>query len=288
LFDGGIDIKAGQYPTPIGLETIDPSTNPFYSHSYIFAFGLPFKHTGALTVSHVSSLLDVYLGIDTGVNTSFGTGGSDPGDNNGAIAFLGGVNLTMMGGNLTVLALTHIGPENPSRTFPAGYNVNGYYRYLSDIVLTYKATDSLTFITDLNWIRDDAAVGTAPGKVANAFGIAQYAAYALSDTVTLNARAEVYRDDNNLFVAAFPTNNGFDLVQQGFPTTVITAPGSNEVYGEITMGLTYKPADLPAPLSGLMLRPEVRYDRSLTSNKVYNGGASAGAVTISSDVVLTF
>ena len=49
LFAGGIDLKAGQYSTPIGFETIDPSTNPFYSHSYIFQFGLPFKHTGILT-----------------------------------------------------------------------------------------------------------------------------------------------------------------------------------------------------------------------------------------------
>ena len=48
ITDGGIDLKVGQYPTPLGYETIDPSTNPFYSHSYIFQFGLPFKHTGAL------------------------------------------------------------------------------------------------------------------------------------------------------------------------------------------------------------------------------------------------
>jgi len=28
---GGMDLKVGQYPTPLGYETIDPSTNPFYS-----------------------------------------------------------------------------------------------------------------------------------------------------------------------------------------------------------------------------------------------------------------
>ena len=54
---GGIDLKVGQYPTPLGYETIDPSTNPFYSHSYIFQFGLPFKHTGALAVTHVNDVL---------------------------------------------------------------------------------------------------------------------------------------------------------------------------------------------------------------------------------------
>jgi hypothetical protein len=65
LTDGGIDLKVGQYPTPLGYETIDPSTNPFYSHSYIFQFGLPFKHTGALATTHVNDVLDIYSGIDT-------------------------------------------------------------------------------------------------------------------------------------------------------------------------------------------------------------------------------
>ena len=67
LTEGGIDLKVGQYPTPLGYETIDPSTNPFYSHSYIFQFGLPFKHTGALTTTHVNSMLDIYAGADTGI-----------------------------------------------------------------------------------------------------------------------------------------------------------------------------------------------------------------------------
>ena len=75
LTDGGIDLKVGQYPTPLGYETIDPSTNPFYSHSYIFQFGLPFKHTGALATTHVNDVLDIYSGIDTGTNTTFGTAG---------------------------------------------------------------------------------------------------------------------------------------------------------------------------------------------------------------------
>ncbi len=289
LFDGGIDIKAGQYSTPLGFETIDPSTNPFYSHSYIFNFGLPFKHTGILTTSHVSGLLDVYLGIDTGVNTSFGTGGSDPGDNNGAVAFLGGVNLTMMDGGLTVLALTHIGPENASRAWAFNKNVNGYYRYLNDVVVTYKATDALTLVTELNWIRDDAAVGTAPGKTANAFGVAQYAAYTLSDTMTLNGRAEIYRDDHNLFVSAYATNSGPDLAQQGISALGVTAaPGGSTTFGALTLGVTYKPADLPAPISGLLVRPEIRYDQALTNNKPYNGGKDSGSFTVASDVVLTF
>jgi hypothetical protein len=287
LFSGGVDLKAGQYPTPLGFETIDPSTNPFYSHSYIFSFGLPFKHTGFLTTSHVSSLLDVYLGLDTGSNTTFGP----LGENNSAIAFLGGANLTMMGGNLTVLALTHIGPENASRDLsPAGFNADGYYRYYNDIVITYKATTALTLTTEFNWVRDDfGATGFATGRPSpsNGFGAAQYASYTVSDTLTFNARGEVYRDDNNFFVAGFGANNGFDQFQKGFATPITTALHAT-TYGEITLGVTYKPAGLPPVISGLLIRPEIRYDHDFGNAKAFNSNQDNGSFTIASDIVLTF
>ena len=211
LTEGGIDLKVGQYPTPLGYETIDPSTNPFYSHSYIFQFGLPFKHTGALTVTHVNSMLDVYGGIDTGTNTTFGP----LGDNNGAVGGIGGFALNLMEGNLTILALTHFGPEQATRLLsPLGVNANGSWRYFNDVLVTYKATDKLTLVTEFNWVRDGFG---ATGKPANGFGAAQYAAYALTDTLTLNGRAEYWRDDHNFFVASFPANNSFVQLQQGLP-----------------------------------------------------------------------
>jgi hypothetical protein len=285
LFDGGVDLKAGQYSTPLGYETIDPSTNPFYSHSYIFNFGIPLKHTGALTISHVNSMLDAYLGVDTGVNTTFGP----LGDNNGAVAFLGGVNLTLMEGNLTVLALTHLGPENATRALsPIGFNANGYFRYLNDVVITYKATPTLTFVTELNWIRDDfdgIGVSGTP-KTANAFGIAQYVSYTLSDTITLNGRAEVYRDDNNFFVASFQNAGSFVTAEQGF--TVGAGALHATTYGALTAGVTYKPSGLPDVVSGLLIRPEVRWDTDLGGNKAFNSNKDNSSFTLASDFVLTF
>ncbi len=62
-------------------------------------------------MTHVNSMLDIYAGADTGTNTTFGP----LGDNNGAIGGIGGFNLTFLDGNLTILALTHFGPEQPTR-----------------------------------------------------------------------------------------------------------------------------------------------------------------------------
>ena len=168
LTAGGIDAKLGQFASPLGYETIDPSGSPFYSHSYIFNFGVPFVQAGLLTVTHATPTVDVYLGVDRGENTSFGAA-----DNNSSAAATFGFALNLLGGNLTLQALSHVGPENPSRTVP-GANAN--YRYLNDLVVTYKATPKLSFTTELNLARDD-------GFRANAFGVAQYASYNLTDTL---------------------------------------------------------------------------------------------------------
>ena len=59
----------------------------------------------------------------------------------------------------------------------------------------------------------------------NGFGAAQYVSYALTETIALHARAELWRDDNNVFVAAFPGTRLFIPFQRGFPVAVNFAPG---------------------------------------------------------------
>ncbi len=279
LFDGGIDVKAGLFPTPLGFETIDPSTNPFYTHSYIFNFGLPLLSFGGLAVAHVSPMVDIYLGADSGANTTVGWG-----DQNTAGAGTAGIGLNLLDGNLTVLALTHFGPENPSILVP---NADGYYRFFNDILVTYKASDALSFTTELNLIRDDFGFGN--GAV-NAFGAAQYVSYALNENVTLNGRAEIYRDDSGFFVAGFRGVHDFVNLQLGRPAPGVVGVGP-ATYSEFTLGLTWKPT-LPDALNGIvsnfMIRPEIRWDQTLTNTKAYNNGQDRGAFTFATDFVLNF
>src|SRR5437868_13546411 len=148
ISEGGLDLKLGKFVTLEGAETIDPRTNFFYSHTYIFNFGIPFNHTGALATFHASKLLDLYSGITQGVNTSIE-------DNNDSPAFHGGVGLNLLDGKLTALVSTHIGPETP--------NDDRHNRYLNDLTITAKAAKNLTSITDLNFIYDDAADATGLG-----------------------------------------------------------------------------------------------------------------------------
>ena len=274
VFANGLTIKAGIYPTPLGVEMIDPKTNAFYSHSYIFNYGLPFKHTGVLATAHVSDFLDIYGGIDSGTNTAVGYG---TGDNNNQPAGIAGIGLNMDGGKLVFLALTHMGPEDSKRNSPFA---NSAIRYYNDISLVWKTTKLLTFTTEINYVKES-------GFRAEAYGIAQYASYTLSDTITLNGRAEVFRDNKNFFVSNPRGNFDYANGQRGTLANFLTALKAT-TYGELTAGLTYKPAGVPAQLATLLFRPELRYDRALNNSRAFNDGTGRGAFTLATDVVFGF
>jgi hypothetical protein len=270
LAKGGMEIKVGQYVTLEGAEVIDPRGDFFYSHSYIFFFGIPFKHTGILTTTHVNDTLDIYAGADTGVNTTFGPQG-DPNDSG---AFHGGFGLHLLNGNLNILASTHIGPENPHN--------NQDIRYLNDITAVWKLGDKLTSITDFNYIHDDISGGQDGG------GIAQYFTYAFNDWLSAAIRAEFWRDVQGFWVAAFPCNTCFVNFEKGNPDGIALGAGP-ATYTELTLGLNVKPFHSASykPLAGLLFRPEVRWDHSFETN-AFNDFTDDNQFTVASDFVLVF
>jgi hypothetical protein len=264
---GGFDLKLGKFVTLEGAETIDPRTNFFYSHSYIFNFGIPFNHTGALGTLHAAKWLDLYAGITRGVNTSID-------DNNDNPSFHGGIGLNLLDGKLTVLASTSIGPETP--------NDNHDQRYLNCITTTWKITDKLTSITDLNYAHD-------AGADADAYGLAQYFTYAINSWITAGVRGEVFSDQKGFYVVSFADNHDPMRALDGEPTIdPRTVGGGQTTYGAITAGFNFKPT-VPKPLAGLAIRPEVRYDHVLDSQTApFNDSSDRGQFTAGVDVILTF
>ena len=266
---GGLDIKGGKFVTLEGAETIDPRPNVFYSHSYIFNFGLPLNHSGVLTTFHPTKGLDLYAGLTRGVNTATT-------DNNSSVAFDGGVGLAFLDGKLTALATTHIGPENP--------HDNHDQRYLNDLVVTWKATDKLTAILEGNYTADESVPGGA-----RAYGAAGYLVYAVNDWLLLGLREEVFRDNTGFFVGSFAANDNFIDIERGKtnnidPRTFFSAGTFNEV----TVGATFKLPFLKRP-GGLMIRPELRYDAALSSNTTpYSNRDSSHQFTAGIDAIFTF
>jgi outer membrane receptor protein involved in Fe transport len=274
LTNRGIDVQAGLFPTPMGHEAIDPTRNFFYSHSYIFDFGLPRKHAGVLTTTHVNSVLDIYAGYTTGVNASLGAGG---GFNDKQPHVIGGFGLNFP--SLTIVALTHIGPEDPAGSLPAGVSIHDQRRYINDVVATWNVSDKLTSVTELNYVRDD-------GYKADGGGIAETLTYPLGPRLTAGVRAEVWRDAQGRFVAGYPGNLDYINAEEGFPNHAY-GPGP-ETYGEVTVGLNIKPDGLPGMIQGLTIRPEVRYDRGLAGAPAFGGRplTAKDQVTFGADVVV--
>ena len=262
----GVDLKVGKFVTLEGAETIDPRTDAFYSHTYIFNFGIPFNHTGALFTVHTTSWLDLIAGVTRGVNMSID-------DNNDSAAFHGGVGLNFNEGKIVVLASTHIGPETP--------NNNHDLRYLNDAAITWKITDKFTSITDLNYARDD-------GADADAYGVAQYFTYAINDKITAKIRGEIWRDDKGFYVASFADPHDPMRALQGNPTIdPRTVGGGRTTYGALTVGVDIKPT-VPKPLTGLTIRPEVRVDHSFSDTHPFNDSKDETMFTAAVDAILTF
>jgi hypothetical protein len=264
--EGGVDLKLGKFVTLEGAETIDPRTNPFYSHTYIFNFGIPFNHTGALFTLYATKWLNLVAGVTRGVNTSID-------DNNDALAFHGGIGLHLNEEKFVVSAATHIGPETTGN--------NHDLRYLNTITATWKITDKLTSITDINYTHDDAAD-------ASAYGVAQYLTYAINDKITAKIRGELWRDDKGFYAAQFADPRDPLRALGGEPTIdPRTVGGGRTTYGALTIGLDIKPP-VPKPLAALTIRPELRVDHSFSDTRPFNDSSDDTMFTAAIDVIVSF
>ena len=55
----------------------------------------------------------------------------------------------------------------------------------------------------------------------------------------------------------------------------------------MTLSVTWKP-ELSAPVTGRLIRPDVRWDHAFTNNHPFNAQTTNNAVTLGIDAVLTF
>jgi len=246
----GLTVEGGKFDTLVGYEVIDAPSNPFFSHSYIFAEE-PFTQTGLIATYNLTD--------PNGPTPLTVTGGMSRGwdqateDTNGDVDIMGQLKYVVT--NKYSLQFTGItGNEQPSGTTDG-------WRTILDFVGTWTYSDQLTLSANglFGWQAQDANPLAGPGAVGGTgvwYGAAAYAKYVLSDYVTLNARAEWFDD-----------NDG------GAPTQLAGGPNvgvPNQFY-EVTLGVSIKPLPHDAMLSGLTIRPEGRWDYS--DHAAFNGGA---------------
>jgi hypothetical protein len=172
----GLQIRAGKFVTLVGQETINPTGNLFYSHSYLFLYG-PFTHLGAYATYGLNDALTIDVGFSRGWEQGFED------NNHDAIDVFGRVSWTI--NPKSKLLVTAIGgPERAGET--------GDYRYLLDVVYNTQLSDqlSLSVNADIGWEEN----GGINGDDATWYGVAGYLSYKVSDMISVNARGEWFED----------------------------------------------------------------------------------------------
>ncbi len=274
LTEGGLDVKFGRWYTLHGYEVVPAIGRPLLSVPYMFTFGQPFTHWGAMTTLHVNDKLNLYNGT---------TNGWDRFQNaNYKWGYMGGFSWTFGEedkGNLTTIwsfgpnqfpnflgETTSITPTGSTPVpFLAGRKNLGYannYRTLFTTVLSWQWTDKLTQVVESDQAFENNVPGIGPGGTSQnaewySFGNWFLYDFFENDKLVGVWRSEVFRDD--------------DGVRTGFATN----------FAEMTLGLIYKPQPW------LWFRPEARYDWARNA-KPYNGGVSGSQFTLGFDVIFLF
>jgi hypothetical protein len=260
----GLKIRAGKFVTLLGYETIDPRTNPFYSHSYLFS-AVPFTHLGVLGTYAINDQWAITTGITRGWDIAFE-------DNNGcAVDVLGQIAYTP-NKQLAFYLNYSVGPENVGDS--------SHYRTAIDPVITWQVTDQLKLGAEFLYVYDGGVNAFAPSGVSHGYGdvwgAALYASYKINDYVTANGRFE----KAHAYVGSFA---GLDN-SSSFATTGVS---STNVY-EATLGVTITPLPTDPIGKGLSIRPEIRYDWSEDNVFISGNRTFQDQLTFGADVIFTF
>jgi hypothetical protein len=221
----GVELKAGKFADLLGVETINPTNNVFYTHSYIFSYGTPFTQTGVLGTINLPDQTSatessgLTFGITRGWNQS-----TD--DNNGVPD--GYFSFTHKGDMLSYAFNFSYGPQG---VLPYGPSDNHDWWEVPEANVTFKPNS--------DWIiTADGLIGNA-AHLATWTGFAGYVTYLLDPHCSLNFRGEYYHDGHG----------------------VTTGVGGQDAdYGEITGGVGITPLPNDEWFGGLEVRPELRYD----------------------------
>ena len=218
---GPLTVIGGRFLTLAGAESENPSLDTNFSRSLVY-FAEPITHTGVRATYAATDTLSVIVGVNDGWNTTSTSYGSKTGE----FALLYTPNKIA-----SVTAQAYVG-KDPS------YNAT---RALVDIVATYNATSSLSFVLNYCWgEQEQQPVLGADLPSLDWDALAGYVNYAFNSQWRVSLRGEFLDDKGGV---------------------VTTTPQKIEE-GTITVGYS--------PVKSFELRLEGRYDTSNEATFIYN------------------
>jgi len=177
----GLTVDVGKFVTHMGNEVIVSQSNWNYSRSYLFAYAIPYYHTGVRLTYPVMSNLTAALHIVNGWNSVI--------DNNKFLSL--GATLNYSPTSTTSLVFNGIwGHENLTA-------IENGDRDVYDFILTQQMSDAFQVAVNVDYGQAGTILGLALWK-----GVAVYERYGLNTKSALALREEVYYDPTDYTTGA--------------------------------------------------------------------------------------
>ena len=245
----GLKVRVGKFASPIGYETVVPTGNDLFSHTFSFGYGVPFTHVGVTLSTALTDKLSVTGGITRGWDVATE-------DNNDTIDFLG--QLAYKPSDDQTIAFNFlIGPDQPDN--------NTDYRAIFDFQYIRQVNDNLKFVFNAIYAWEQNSESSVSGSDAQWFAATVYGGLKLSDNVSLNGRIEYFNDQDGARLTG--------------------GVGGTSLY-DATIGLAIRPFPNDKYGAGLVIRPELRLDYS--EKRYFDGGTDRIQTSAAIDAVYQF
>src|SRR6266542_322789 len=189
----GLTVDVGKFVTPHGAEVIETKDNFNYSRSFLFAYAIPYYHTGVRAKYSFNDKASLTGFLVNGWNNFT--------DNNGGKTY--GVSLGLTPTKRLAITQNYMaGPEQP--------NDNEHWRHLSDTVVTYLASDKLTLMGNFDYGKDTLSSGTTGYWT----GFAGYLRYAFTNRLAFAPRFEIFDDHDGFTTGTAHTLKSLTLTQE--------------------------------------------------------------------------
>jgi hypothetical protein len=179
----GLTVDAGKFVTHLGNEVIESKDNWNYSRSLLFAWAIPYYHTGVRFSYPIAENLGACVHIVNGWNS--GT------DNNDFKTIGATLNWTVSPSTGIVLnaidGFEHLTPIESGK------------RSVYDVIVTQKLSDVFTLAVNADYGEAKTDLGRALWK-----GVAVYGRYAVTDKAAIAIRGEIF-DDPQGYATGFGT-----------------------------------------------------------------------------------
>jgi len=218
----GLRLDLGKFATHIGAESIESIKNRDFSHTYAYTYAIPFQDTGLRANYNWSSSLYTELYVLRGWNVTT--------DNNGRLSY--GLTVGWTPSSRWSINANYLGGPERNKD-------DRDRRDLGDFTFTYQATPTFQAALGMDIGRDANAVAPPSNQIHDATwkGAVLYLRKSIADRYFPTLRLEVYHDPD------------------GFTTGVAQTVRAVTLSGDTRLGSE-------KGFLRLLLRPELRYDRS--------------------------